>query len=108
AWPPPPLKPLRLVDDVPQRVAGGEAADVVEQQGQMSLRDARGIAGDVRREDDPVAHAPERMVGGQRLLLEDVEGRPGKFPGFQGGEEIGKDYDPTPADVDEIGRPFHV
>ena len=81
-----------------------EAAHVVQQHRQVPLGDARRIAGHVRRQDDAFVHAPQRMIGRQRLRLEDVQGRPGDLPGLQGRRQVGQIDDGSAADVDEVGR----
>src|SRR5947209_7205821 len=74
------LKPHCLVDHVLQWLALLESADVLQEHGQVPFGDARGIAGDMRRDDD-IFHAPERMISRQRLDLEDIETGPCNFTG---------------------------
>ena len=67
--------------------------------------DHRRIAGGVRGEDH-VGEVPERMIGGQRLDLEDVERRPGEPAGAEGVDQVVEHDDRAPADVDQVaGRP---
>src|SRR4029077_12407931 len=73
------------VDLVEQRAAGFEAADVVEDDRCGGRRVSEG--GDVRRHEDTRV-VPERVAGGQRLLIEDVEHRPRDLPRSEGGEQI--------------------
>src|SRR6266850_6186780 len=62
-----------------------EAADVVEDDRGGGRRVGEG--GDVRGPDDARV-MPERVVGGQRLLAEDVEHRRRDLPGGKYGEQI--------------------
>ena len=66
------LEPLRFVDDVAQRFAAPMPADIVEQDFEVAFGDPRRIAGDVRRQDR-VLHAPERVIGRERLGLVNVQ-----------------------------------
>src|SRR6266403_2071489 len=81
------LEPGRFVDDVAERLAGGEAAAVVEQDLQAPLVEVGAEAGRVRR-DQHAGCGPQRMLGGQRLLLEHVERGPRDLAGAQRGDEV--------------------
>src|SRR5438046_3533619 len=67
-----PYTTLFRSDDVAEGLAGGEAPAVVEQDLEAALVQVGAEAGRVRR-DQHAGRAPQRMVGGERLLLEDVE-----------------------------------
>jgi len=86
------LEPAGLVDDVAERLAGEEAPAVVEQDVEPPVVKEGAVPGGVRRDED-ARHRPQRMVGRQRFLLEDVEPgagddfaleRFGKRPGVKG------------------------
>src|SRR5690349_23173648 len=76
--------PARAVDDVEQRLAGAQAADVVGdlRGGRAGDRDAR----EVRRDHD-LLEIPERMTGRQRLGAEDIEHGPADLALADGGGE---------------------
>src|ERR1700737_1517644 len=65
-------KPAGLVDEVAQRLAGGEAAAVVEEDLVAPVVEIGTVACGVRRQQHP-RKGPQLVVGGLRLLLEDVE-----------------------------------
>lgn len=54
--------PLLLVHDVAQRLGANETAHVVEERVQVAGGDARRVAGDVRGEDEPARHLPQRVA----------------------------------------------
>src|SRR5438552_18849382 len=70
--------PARRIDPVEEGPALLEAADVVED----DRGGGRGVGegGDVRGHEDPRV-VPERVIGGQRLVAEDVEHRARDVPG---------------------------
>jgi hypothetical protein len=82
---------------VQQRLAGGEAAHILFEQRLPSIRRALDAARNVRRDED-VASRPERMIGRQRLLFEDVERGAAEVPG--GEERVGVEGFAA-ADVDD-------
>src|SRR5215469_16054249 len=65
-------EPLFLVDKVKQRLSGGKAAAILYQYRLPFLAIGRAVDRDMRR-DQHVWHAPERVVGGQRLGICDIE-----------------------------------
>ena len=67
------LEPVGFVDDVGQWLAVKEVGEVFQQHGEMALGDLRGLAGDVRGEDD-VGHFPQRMIGRKGFDFEHVQG----------------------------------
>src|SRR5207245_3605938 len=80
-------EPGGLVDDVAEGLAGGEAPAVVEQDLEAALVQVGAEAGRLRR-DQHAGRAPQRMVGGQRLLLEDVEPGARDLARAQRGHEV--------------------
>src|SRR6266851_5178766 len=67
-------EPARLVDDVAQLLPGDKAPGIVAQHREPALVEIGAVAGGVRRDQYP-RHGPQRMVGGERLLFEDIERR---------------------------------
>ena len=79
--------PEVLVDHVGQGLALDEVADVFDQGGEVSGGDHGGVAGGVWGDDD-VGEVPERMIGRERLDLEDVERGAGEPAGAEGGHQV--------------------
>src|SRR5437588_6470719 len=75
-------EPAGLVDEIAQRLAGEEAAAVVEDDVVAPLVEIGAVAGGMRGEQH-TRRGPERVVGGQWLLLEDVEAGAGDLAGPQ-------------------------
>src|SRR5439155_6556955 len=69
-------EPAGLVDEIAQRLAGEEAAAIVEDDLVAPLVEIGAVARGMRRQQHP-RQGPQLVVGGQRLLLEDVETRTG-------------------------------
>src|SRR6266478_7962336 len=67
-------EPARLVDDVAQLLPGDEAPSIVAQHREPALVEIGAMAGGVRCDQHP-GHRPQRVVGRERLLFEDVERR---------------------------------
>src|ERR1700736_389104 len=65
-------KPAGLVDEVAQRLAGEETAAVVEDDLVAPVVEIGAVACGARRQQHP-RKGPQLVVGGLRLLLEDVE-----------------------------------
>src|SRR6267142_1579474 len=65
-------EPAGLVDHISERLSREKASAIVEQDLVATVVEVGAEAGGMRR-DEHAGHGPERMVGGQRLLLEDVE-----------------------------------
>src|SRR5688500_8884791 len=63
----------------------------------------RGVGG-----ENHVVHAPEWVFGGERLLLEDVQGGAGDLAAAQRLDEWVELHDATAADVDEEGGALHL
>jgi len=72
-------EPLFFVDRVKQRLSGGKAAAILYQYRLPFLAIGRAVDRDMRR-DQHVWHAPERVVGGQRLGICDIEPAPARWP----------------------------
>src|ERR1700731_3110180 len=69
-------KPASLVDEVAQRLAGEEASAIVENDLVAAVVEIGTVARGVRRQQHS-RQGPQFVVGGQRLVLEDVETRTG-------------------------------
>src|SRR6202048_1421158 len=80
-------EPTGLVDEVAQRLAGEEAAAVVEDDLVAPLVEIGAVARGVRRQQH-ARQGPQLVVGGQRLLLEDIETRAGDLPRLERRSEI--------------------
>src|SRR3984893_13770740 len=65
-------KPASLVDEVAQRLAGEKAAAVVEDDLVPSVVEGGAVGRRMRRQQH-AGEGPQLVVGGQRLLLEDIE-----------------------------------
>src|ERR1700732_2372443 len=65
-------EPARLVDEVAQGLAGEEAPAVVEDDLVTPVVEIGAITRGVRRDQHP-RQGPQLVVGGERLLLEDIE-----------------------------------
>src|ERR1700704_837324 len=78
--------PRRTVDDFLERRAIEEAAEIVPEQARDDLVALRMRAADMGQHDDTLG-APERMLGGQRLLAEDVEPGAGDLLALHGGDQ---------------------
>src|SRR3569833_3037022 len=72
------------LDDVVQRLPGREPYDLLTDQSDGPAARGRGVAADVRRDEDP-RRRPERMPGGQRLGIGHVEPR-AQAPGRELGQ----------------------
>ena len=79
--------PEVLVDHVGQGCALDEVADVLDQGGEVAGGDHGGVAGGVWGHND-VGEVPERMIGRERLDLEDVERRTGEPACAEGGHQV--------------------
>ena len=60
----------------------------------------------MRREDN-LGHLPQRMVGRQRLDLENVQAGTSDFTRLQGRRQIGQIDNDATTDIDQISRAFH-
>src|SRR5712691_3499897 len=76
-------EPFLLVDDVEQRFPGGEAAAVFDQH-RLPLVAIGGAVDRHMRGDQHVRHAPERIVGRQRLRVGDIKTGTGEMTVAQG------------------------
>src|SRR5258708_8883887 len=74
----------RTVDDFLERRAVQEAAEIVDEQASHEPVALRVRAADMRQHDDALG-APERVIGGPRLLAGDVEHRAGDLLRLPGG-----------------------
>src|SRR6516164_5127849 len=99
-------EPLFLVDKVKQRLSGGKAAAILYRYRLPSLAIGRAVDRDMRR-DQHVWHAPERVVGGQRLGIGDIEPGSSEMAGAQRLYEIGGPHKPTARDIDEVSATLH-
>src|SRR5258706_11970830 len=63
-----------LVHDIEQRLAAAEPLEIFDEQPHCTLFPVGRVVGRVRREQH-VVELIERMAGGQRLFIEDIEGR---------------------------------
>src|SRR5437870_8404807 len=99
----PPLacsEPAGLVHHVAQRPAREEPAAVVEQDLEAPVVEVRAEARRMRRDED-AGGRPQRMVRGQRLSLEDVEGGAGDLTGPQRLDQVVEPCRQAASDVDE-------
>src|SRR5438132_13951353 len=81
------LKPAGLVDEVAQFLPGEKAPAIVGQHLEAALLEIGAIAGGVRRDQD-AGRGPQRVVGGERLLLKDVEPGAGDLAGLERRGEV--------------------
>src|SRR5215813_937843 len=100
------LEPVGLVDDVAERLTGEEAPAVVEQDLEAPVIQEGTVPGGVRRDED-ARRRPQRMVGRQRLLLEDVEPGAGDLPSPERRHQIIEPRRHAAPDVDEERRALH-
>src|SRR5262249_51018461 len=94
------LEPAGFVDDVHQRLVCEEATAVAEEDLGAGLAERGAVAGGVGR-DEHAGHRPQRVVGGQGLLLEDVEAGARQLARAQRGDEIVEPRRLPAPDVDE-------
>src|SRR6516165_7115030 len=99
-------EPLYLVDRVKQRLSGSKAAAILYQCRLPSLAIGRAVDRDMRR-DQHVWHAPERVVGGQRLGICDIEPGSSEMAGAQRLDQVGRHHTPTARDIDEVSAALH-
>src|SRR5215216_5002229 len=95
------------VDEVEEGLAGGVAAQVLEEELGAAF-DVEGGGGGGVGGDDDVGQGPEFVLRGGGLGLEDVEGGAGDATLAQGGEQGGLVYDGAAGDVDEVGGRLHA
>src|SRR6266446_2038221 len=81
------LEPVGLVDDVAEGLTREEAAAVVEEDLAAAVVEVGAVTGGVRG-DQHVGRGPERVIRGQGLLLEDVEGRARDLAGPERGHQV--------------------
>src|ERR1700675_3728661 len=101
-----PLEPIGLVYHVAERLAGQETPAVVEQDLEAPVVQMRAVAGGVRRDED-AGHGPQRVVGGQGLLLEDVEPGARDLAGSERFDEVVEPGRSAAPDVDEERGALH-
>src|SRR5437763_11997719 len=82
-------EPARFVDQVAQWLSREKAAAIIGKDLVAALVEIGAVARGMRRDQD-ARQGPQRMFGGQRLLLEDVEPGAGDFARLQGCREIGE------------------
>src|SRR6516164_1176280 len=99
-------EPLFLVDRVKQRLSGSKAAAILYQYRLPFLAIGRAVDRDMRR-DQHVWHAPERVVGSQRLGICDIEPGSSEMAGAQRLDQVGRHHTPTARDIDEVGAALH-
>jgi hypothetical protein len=83
-----------------ERLPLEEALTIVEQDVEAPVVEIRTEAGGVGRDED-AGQRPQRVIGGQRLLLEDVEPGPGDLARPQRGDEIVEARGHAAPDIDE-------
>ena len=94
------------LDRVRHRVAFDVRLDAVDRASVVGLEGAVGDVADMRRQDGVVDPA-QGMIGGQRFLVEDIEGRPGDAPVLQYVDQGGLVDDGAARGVDEVRRRLH-
>src|SRR6516162_4940854 len=99
-------EPLFLVDRVKQRLSGGKAAAILYQYRLPFLAIRRTVDRDMRC-DQHVWHAPERVVGGQRLGICDIEPGASEMARAQRLDQVGRHHTPTARDIDEVSAALH-
>src|SRR5437879_10038456 len=80
-------EPAGLVNEVAQRLAGEKAAAVVEDDLVAAVVEIGSVARGVRRQQHS-RQGPQLVVGGQRLLLEDIEAGAGDLARLECGSKI--------------------
>lgn len=88
--------------DVVERLAGGPAFEVGEEELHRLVEPGGGVVGGVGREEH-VVHCPEGVGGGERLGVIDVEHGAADAPAGEGADEGGFLDDGPAADVDQDG-----
>src|ERR1700730_14389035 len=99
-------KPASLVDEVAQRLAGEEAAAVVEDDLVPSVVEIGAVARGVGRQQH-AGQGPQLVVGGQRLLLEDIEAGAGDLTRLERRSQIVEARRQAAPDIDEESGPLH-
>lgn len=103
----PALEPVFLAGHILQRLAGDKAANVVEQDFQVTPGNVNRAGGHVRSDQD-VLEVPQRMIDRQRLLFENIQRRTCDLACVQCLAKIIELDDHTAADVDQIRRSLHL
>src|SRR5881392_3739887 len=80
-------EPARFVDQVAQWLSREKAAAIIGKDLVAALIEIGAVARGMRRDQD-ARQGPQRMFGGQRLLLEHIEPGAGDLAGLQSGDEI--------------------
>src|SRR5439155_14033641 len=100
-------EPARFVDQVAQWLSREKAAAIIGKDFVAALVEIGAVARGMRRDQD-ARQGPQRMFGGQRLLLEDVEPGAGDFARLQGCREIVEARRHAAPDIDKEGGALHT
>ena len=100
-------EPETFVGEGQKGLAIKKAADIFQEGIEVTFGNAGRGGGDMGR-DDYVFHLPERVIGGQRFDLEDVECGAGNVFLLQSSSEILQIDDGAAADVDQIRGGLHL
>src|SRR5204863_3669061 len=100
-------EPARFIDQVAQWLSREKAAAIVGKDLVAALVEIGAVARGMRRDQD-ARQGPQRMFGGQRLLLEHIEPGAGDFARLQGCREIVEAGRHAAADIDKEGGALHT